>query len=97
MNIKSNFFRRRDLLCLVYRAKEHDEYMDAEVIPDSDQLLSMYPVFVAAVIIAIATARAPQGKYRSFLMGLGNMKDAFFVKVWREKDVYSLFNKLIAT
>lgn len=53
-------------ICIVHRAKEHDEYMDAEVIPDSDQLSSMYPVFVAAVIIAVATAReAPQGKYRS--------------------------------
>jgi hypothetical protein len=29
--------------------------MDAEVIPDSDQLSSMYPVFVAALIIAVAT------------------------------------------
>lgn len=81
MNIKSNFFCRRDLLCLVHRAKEHDEYMDAEVIPDSDQLSSMYLVFVVTVIIAVATARAPQGKYRSFLMDLGNIEDAFLVKV----------------
>lgn len=54
------------LLYIMHRAKEHDEYMYAEVIPDSDQLSSMYPVFVATVIIAVATAReAPQGKYRS--------------------------------
>lgn len=59
--------------------------MDAEVIPDSDQLSSMYPVFVATVIIAVATARAPQGKYRSFLVDLRNMEDAFLVKVWHEK------------
>lgn len=65
MNIKSNFFCGHDLLYLVHRAKEHDEYMDAEVIPDSDQLSSMYSVFVAGVIIA--TARTPQGRYRSFL------------------------------
>lgn len=56
MNIKSNSFLW-SLPSIVYRAKEHDEYMDAEVIPDSDQLSSMYPVFVATVIIAVATAR----------------------------------------
>jgi len=80
MNIKSNFFCGHDLLYLVYRAKEHDEYMDAEVIPDSDQLSSMYSVFVAAVIIAAVTARAPQGRYRSFLADL-QQGDAFPVKV----------------
>jgi len=38
------FLRTRSSVCVVHRAKEHDEYMDAEVIPDSDQLSSMYPV-----------------------------------------------------
>jgi len=95
MNMKSNFFCGRDLLCLVHRAKEHDEYMDAEVIPDSDQLSSMYPVFVATIIIAVATVRAHRGKYRSFLMDLRNLEDAILVK-FDARNVYLLFNKLVA-
>jgi len=74
MNIKSNFFHGRDLL-QQRRAKERDEYMDAEVIPDSDQLSSMYPVFVAALIIAIATQREHlKGSIDRFLADLERRK-----------------------